>query len=399
MFLFRNMIGIFVFLGIAVLFSKKRHEIRWRSACVLFVLNLVLAGFLMGFEAGRRCVRLAADGFHALIQIAFSGIAFVFPDWVNVPQMNFFTAVLLPILFIVPLFDILTYFGILPFLIRWVGKGLSCITGAPKFEAFFSIEMMFLGNSEALAVSKFQLSRMKADRCLTVGLMSMSCVTAPVVASYTQLMPPAYVLAAIPLNVVNALLVSSILHPVKIAPEEDIAVTIRTDDAECEPFFSYLANSILSAGRLVLIIGANVIAFVALAKFLDVCLGAVYAGLSLETILGCILFPFAWLMGLSASEAFQIAQYMGEKLITNEFVVMLSLKDVIHTYSPHVQAVLTVFLTSFANLTTIGILLGTFRTLVDTSRHELIARNVAYLALAGLLVSLLSAAMAGLFVW
>ena len=78
---------------------------------------------------------------------------------------------------------------------------------------------------------------------------------------------------------------------------------------------------------------------------------------------------------------------------------MLSLKDVIHTYSPHVQAVLTVFLTSFANLTTIGILLGTFRTLVDTSRHELIARNVAYLALAGLLVSLLSAAMAGLFVW
>ena len=399
MFFLINILGIFVFLGIAVLFSKKRSEIRWLSIGALLLINLLLAGFLTAFETGRRVIFAAEDAFHALVQIAFSGVAFAFPDWVNVQQMNFFTAVLLPILFIVPLFDILTYFGILPFIIRWVGRGLAHITGAPKFEAFFAIEMMFLGNAEALAVSKLQLSRMKADRCLSIGLMSMSCVTAAVVAAYTQMMPPAYVISAIPLNVINALLVSELLHPVKISPDEDTIATLGTGRSECEPFFSYLANSIIGAGRLVLIICANVIAFVALAKFFNIVLAAIHPDLSLENIFGCIMFPFAWLMGLSAGEAFQVAQYMGEKLITNEFAVMLGITDVVHTFSPHVQAVLTVFLTSFANLTTIGILLGTFRGIVDTSRHELIARNVAYLALAGLLVSLLSAAMAGLFVW
>ena len=61
--------------------------------------------------------------------------------------MNFFAAGLLPILFVVPLFDILTYFGILPFIIRWVGKLLTFLTRAPKFESFFAIEMMFLSSA------------------------------------------------------------------------------------------------------------------------------------------------------------------------------------------------------------------------------------------------------------
>ena len=100
--------------------------------------------------------------------------------------MNFFAAGLLPILFVVPLFDILTYFGILPFIIRWVGKLLTFLTRATKFESFFAIEMMFLGNTEALAVSKLQLMRMSKERVLTIGLMSMSCVTAALIAVYVN---------------------------------------------------------------------------------------------------------------------------------------------------------------------------------------------------------------------
>ena len=155
-------------------------------------------------------ITAAASGFTELINISYVGIAFVFPDWVHVPQMNFFAAALLPILFVVPLFDILTYFSILPFIIRWVGKLLTFLTRAPKFESFFAIEMMFLGNTEALAVSKLQLMKMSKERVLTIGLMSMSCVTAALIAVYVKMMPAEYVVTAIPLNVINALLVSSI---------------------------------------------------------------------------------------------------------------------------------------------------------------------------------------------
>ena len=122
MFFFVNLLGLVVFLGIGVLASRNRKAIQWRSVASLLTLNLVLAWFLTSFEIGRDMITAAASGFTELINISYVGIAFVFPDWVNVPQMNFFAAGLLPILFVVPLFDILTYFGILPFIIRWVGK-------------------------------------------------------------------------------------------------------------------------------------------------------------------------------------------------------------------------------------------------------------------------------------
>ena len=316
MFFFVNLLGLVVFLGIGVLASRNRKEIQWRSVASLLTLTLVLAWFLTSIEIGRDMITAAASGGTELINISYVGIAFVFPDWVNVPQMNFFAAGLLPILFVVPLFDILTYFGILPFIIRWVGK----------------------------------------------------------------------------------LLVSSILHPVKVAPEEDTIATL-SEGGEREPFFSYLAESILGAGRLVLIICANVIAIVALLKCVNVLLGLLHASLSLELILGVVLFPFAWLLGLAPAEAFQIAQYMGTKLITNEFVVMLQIQEMVPTWPAHMQAVMTVFITSFANLGTVGIILGCFKGLVDPERNLIVARNVVYMMLSGLLVSLLSAAICGLFVW
>jgi len=394
-----NLLGVAIFLALGVLFSKRRKEIQWRSVGTLLVLNVFIAWFLTSFSVGREIIAAAAAGFTWLVSVAYEGIAFAFPDWVHVPQMNFFTSALLPILLVVPMFDILTYIGVLPFIIKWIGKGLAFITKEPKFESFFAIEMMFLGNTEALAVSSLQLKRMKADRCLTLAMMSMSCITAAMVGIYTKMMPAELVITAIPLNVINALIVTNILHPVRISEAEDTVATLSDGGRKRQPFFSFLGDSILGAGRLILIICANVIAFVALAKLIDMLLMLVYPDLTLENILGCIMFPFAWLMGLDATEAFELARYMGTKLVTNEFVVMLAVQDTLATYSTHFQAVLTVFVTSFANFGTLGMIIGCFKGLVDESKNDLISRNVGYLLLSGVLVSLLSASLAGLFIW
>ena len=399
MYLAINVLGIVIFFAIGVLFSKKRKDIQWRSIGTLLVINVFLAWFLTSFSVGRDIITAAAIGFNSLISVAYEGIAFAFPDWVNVPQMNFFTAALLPILLVVPMFDILTYIGILPWFIRMVGKALAIITREPKFESFFAIEMMFLGNTESLAVSSLQLKRMKADRCLTLAMMSMSCVTAAVLVAYTKMMPAEFIISAVPLNVINALIVTNLLHPVKISEEEDVIATLNEGGKKREPFFSFLGNSILGAGRLVLIICANVIAFVALAKLIDMILMGINPMISLENILGCIMFPFAWLMGLDTTEAFKLAQYMGTKLVTNEFVVMLDAKDIMDTFTPHMQAVLTVFVTSFANFSTLGMIIGCFKGLVGDDKNELISRNVAYMLLSGIMVSLLSAGIVGLFIW
>lgn len=407
-----NVIGLVIFLVIGWLLSKDRSNIKWKAVGVMVVVNLVLAWFLTSFSIGRTIVDVAAKGFNELVSVAYTGIAFALPSMVNVKQMDWFVQVLLPILMIVPLFDILTYIGVLPWIIKWLGRGLSKLTGQPRFESFFAVEMMFLGNTEALAVSSLQLKQMKAQRNLTIAMMSMSCVTASIVGSYTQMMPAAYILTAIPINVINALIVTSMLNPVTVTEEEDTIATMsgsataadaeeNKEAAKKEPFFSFLGDSILGAGRLILIIAANVIAFVALAALIDKVLGWVTPWLSLEHILGIVMYPFAWLMGLPVNDAFQFAQFMGEKLVTNEFVVMGKVTKTIGTaaFSPHYRAVLTVFVTSFANFSTVGMIIGAFKGLVDKEKNDVIAGNVLYMLLSGILVSLLSAAMVGMFVW
>ncbi|AEV95898.1 NupC/NupG family nucleoside CNT transporter [Pediococcus claussenii] len=426
MYLAINILGIFVFLGVAILFSKNRKKINWQSVGVMLVINVFLAWFLANSKIGVDGVKAAADGFKWLVDISYQGIAFALPDWVHVKQMNFVTSALLPILMIVPLFDILTYIGVLPWIIKWVGKGLAIITRQPKFESFFAVEMMFLGNTEALAVSSLQLRQMKSDRLVTIALMSMSCVTASILGAYMLMMPGQYIIAAVPINIVNAIIVTSILNPVTVTPEEDTIAKIggasapaeNTDTLESgseevaesevkaetavnerEPFFSFLGDSILGAGRLILIITANVIAFVALAALIDALLKKINPALTLENILGIIMFPFAWLMGLNVHDAFQFAQYMGTKLVTNEFVVMGKVAGIKNTFQPHFLAMLTVFLTSFANFSTTGMIIGAFKGLVNKEKNDVVSKNVGYMLLSGILVSLLSAGLVGIFVW
>ncbi|ORI64827.1 nucleoside permease [Leuconostoc pseudomesenteroides] len=407
MFLIVNLLGIFVFIAIAALLSNDRKNIQWRSVGIVLILEIALAGFFTQFKAGQVAVQSAADGFNWFVSVASQGIAFALPDWLtaNNGGPNFVTSALLPILLVVPLFDILTYIGFLPWLIKWIGKGLAFITGQPKFEAFFSIEMMFLGNTEVLAVSKSQLDSMSARRNFTLAMMSMSCVTSAVIGAYTQMVPGKYVLTAIPLNILGAIIVAAILNPTKVTAEEDVIVNITEKGEKKEPFFSFLGDSILGAGKLILIITATVIAFVSLAALINQLFSLTgFHWLTLENIFGVIMFPFAWLLGFSAEDAFRLARFMGTKLVTNEFVVMGEVSKSIMAgkgvfANEHARAVLTIFLTSFANFGTLGMIIGTFKGLVNKEKNDYISSRVPYMLISGILVSLLSAATAGLFIW
>ena len=478
-----NILGVLVFLAAGWLFSHDRRKIHWQSVGILTALNLVIAWILTSFSWGRAAVQGAAAGFNELVSVAWKGINFALANWVGAEgvdpkPVNFIVSALLPILLVVPVFDILTYIGFLPWVIKWIGRGLSIITRQPRFEAFYSIEMMFLGNTEALAVSKLQMQKMSPARNVVIAMMSMSCVTASILAAYIQMVPAEFVLTAVPINCLNALIVTSMLYPVDVPPEEDVIVAyeseveavpvaagsaagsaVEGDDAGAagsetgsgerageaavegadseeassaadsedekrdgahssgfsalvanvlkkdrgrpakEPFFSFLGDSILGAGKLVLIITANVITFVALAALIDKILGAIWAPLSLESILGVIMFVPSLLLGLDPSTGWDMSQIMGLKLVTNEFVAMGQVTSEITGYARHYQAVLTVFLTSFANFGTLGMIIGCFKGLVDKERNDLVAKNVGRMLLSGILVSLMSAGIVGIFVW
>lgn len=410
MFLLVNIIGLLAFLGIAVLFSRDRKNIQWKSILILVVLNLFLAWFFVYFQIGRTIVEGLASAIAWVIQSAHTGTGFAFSSFTSGKQMDMAISALFPILLVVPLFDVLMYFNILPKIIGGIGWVLAKITRQPKFESFFGIEMMFLGNTEALAVSNEQLKRMNEMRVLTVAMMSMSSISGAIVGAYVQMIPGDLVLTAIPLNIINAIIVSSILNPVSVEEQEDIIYSIKNNETvERQPFFSFLGDSVLNAGKLVLIIIAFVISFVALAdlinRFINLITGlvggwiGVKGSFGLNQILGLFMYPFALLLGLPWGEAWIVAQQMAKKIVTNEFVVMGEISKVVDSYSPHRRAVISTFLVSFANFSTIGMIVGTLKGIVDQKTSDFVSKYVPMMLLAGILVSLLTAAFVGLFAW
>jgi purine nucleoside transport protein len=392
-----NAIGVLVVIGLVYLCSPNKKNVRWKFIINLLMVEFLITWFMLSTKIGTWIINKIASFFTWLISCANEGISFVFPSALANEHVDFFFSALMPIIFIITFFDILSYFGILTWIIDKVGWVIAKVSGLPKLESFFSIQMMFLGNTEALAVLRQQLSVLKQQRLLTFGIMSMSSISGSIIGAYLSMVPATYVFAAIPLNCLNALLIANMLNPVNISKEEDIVYV--PDKGQRKDFFSTISNSMLVGIRMVIVIAAMVIGYVALTAGLNGILEFFVDGLTIQKIFSIIFSPFAYLLGLSGKDAMYVAQLMGIKLATNEFVAMLDIKDKINTLAPHTVAVAVTFLTSFANFSTVGMIYGTFNSVVDEEKSQIIGKNVWKLLVSGMAVSLLSAMVVGLFIW
>ncbi len=392
-----NLLGVFVVVGVVYICSPNKKSVKWKSVGILLFVEVLITWFMLGTEVGAWTINQIANFFTWLIACANEGISFVFPSVMANEMVDFFFSALLPIIFIITFFDILSYFGILTWIIDKVGWLISKISGLPKLESFFSIQMMFLGNTEALAVIRQQLTVLKENRLLTFGIMSMSSISGSIIGAYLTMVPAHYVFAAIPLNCLNALLFASMLNPIEVSKEDDIVYVPPKE--ERKDFFSTISNSMIVGVNMVIVIMAMVIGYVALTACINGILGFFMDGLTIQKIFSFVFSPFAFLLGLTGQDAMYVAQLMGIKLATNEFVAMMDLKAHLKDLEPHTIAVATTFLTSFANFSTVGMIYGTFNSILDEEKSAIIGKNVWKLLLSGIGVSLLSAMLVGLFVW
>lgn len=397
MYFLLNILGVLVVMGIVYLCSPNKRKVKWKAILTLLVLELLITWFMLSTKIGAWVINLIASFFTWLIECANEGISFVFPSLMANEQVDFFFSALMPIIFIITFFDVLSYFGILTWIIDKVGWLISKVSGLPKLESFFSIQMMFLGNTEALAVIRLQLSAIKDQRLLTFGIMSMSSISGSIIGAYLSMVPATYVFVAIPLNCLNALLIANMLNPVDVSKEEDVVYVPSKE--ERKDFFSTISNSMLVGAKMVFVIMAMVIGYVALTASVNGIFGFFVDGLTIQKIFSVIFSPFAFLLGLTGHDAMYVAQLMGIKLATNEFVALLDLKDKVSTLPPHTVAVAVTYLTSFANFSTVGMIYGTFNSILNDEKSNIIGRNVWKLLVSGMAVSLLSAMVVGLFVW
>ncbi len=370
---------------------RQKKSIRVRYIIQLLVIEIILAWFFLNSEAGLGFVKGFAGFFDHLLKYAAQGTNFVFGNMNDKGLAFFFLNVLCPIVFISALIGILQHFRILPWVIRGIGTVLSKINGMGKLESFNAVSSLILGQSENFIAYKDILGKMSQRRMYTMAATAMSTVSMSIVGAYMTMLQPKYVVAALVLNMFSTFIVLSLINPYRVDNEEDLQLQ---DLHQGQSFFEMLGEYILAGFRVAIIVAAMLIGFIALISGLNALFDFIF-GITFQGVLGYVFYPFAWVMGVPSGEALQVGSIMATKLVSNEFVAMMDLQKIASQLSPNAEGILSVFLVSFANFSSIGIVAGAIKGL-NEEQGNVVSRFGLKLLYGSTLVSVLSAAIAGL---
>ncbi len=372
---------------------KNSYPLCYSTACYRSVTGVVLPELRRWSGLRERLLR----NVRKLLGFANEGTNFVFGSMNDQGLAFFFLKVLCPIVFISALIGILQHIRVLPVIIRAIGFLLSKVNGMGKLESFNAVSSLILGQSENFIAYKDILGKISRNRMYTMAATAMSTVSMSIVGAYMTMLEPKYVVAALVLNMFSTFIVLSLINPYRVdASEENIQMS---NLHEGQSFFEMLGEYILAGFKVAIIVAAMLIGFIALIAALNALFATVTGwfgySISFQGILGYIFYPIAWVMGVPSSEALQVGSIMATKLVSNEFVAMMDLQKIASTLSPRAEGIISVFLVSFANFSSIGIIAGAVKGL-NEEQGNVVSRFGLKLVYGSTLVSVLSASIAAL---
>lgn len=377
--------GLIVVLGLAWVASNNRKEIKIRPIIQMIIIQLILTFILLNTKFGLILIEGIAAGFTKLLAFANEGINFVFAGIANEGQAPFFLTALLPIVFISALIGILQHIKVLPFIMKWIGWAVSKVNGMGKLESYNGVASAIVGQSEVFITVKKQLGQLSPQRLYTLSASAMSTVSMSIVGAYMTMIEPRYVVTAIVINLFGGFIIASIINPYTVTEEEDLLVV----QEEKQSFFEMLGEYIMDGFKVAIVVAAMLLGFVALMAGVNSIFDMIF-GITFQEIIGYVFAPVAILMGIPVSESVTAGGIMATKLVTNEFVAMLSLGELASNLSERSIGIISVFLVSFANFSSIGIISGAVKGLHE-KQGNVVARFGLKLLYGATLVSVLSA--------
>jgi CNT family concentrative nucleoside transporter len=406
--------GMALIVVVALLLSRNRAAIRWRTIGWAFALQLTFAAIVLYWDKGKEALEAFSNKVSSAIGYADQGSSFLF-GWLagpmddlgaktGLPLRGFIFAfkVLPIIIFICAFFSLLYYFGVIQILVKamaWVMQKTMRVSGA---EALCVAANVFIGQTEAPVLIAPYIPAMTTSELLTMMTGGMAHVSGAVMLAYVTMGAPLkYLITASVMAAPGTFLIAKILWP-----ETDSPVTMGTVKMQVEKtsanFIDATASGATQGMTLVLNISAMLIAFVALIAMLNGFLGWVghFWGnpqFSLQAIFGWVLGPLAILLGAPKQDAAIVGNLIANKTVINEFFAFSMMKDVVGQLSEKGKLIATFALCGFANFSSIGIQIGGIGGLAPTRKSDL-ARLGFRALLAGSLVSFMTAAIAGL-IW
>ena len=397
-----GLLGIITVLAIAFLLSSNRKAIKPRTIFGGLAIQFIFAFIVLKWETGRYALGQVSQGVQNVIDYANEGVNFLFGGIFQAENigMVFAFQVLPVVIFFSSLISVLYYLGIMQWVIKILGGALSKLLGTSKAESLSAAANIFVGQTEAPLVIKPFIKILTKSELFAVMVGGLASVAGSVLIGYSLLgVPLEYLLAASFMAAPAGLVLAKMIVPETEEPQSTANLEIE-DDKEAANVIDAAANGASVGLQLALNIGAMLLAFIALIALINGILGGITGlfgleGITLEKILGYIFAPLAFAVGVPWNEAVKAGAFIGQKLVLNEFVAYASFAPQIPELSAKTVAVVSFSLCGFANISSLGILLGGLGNLAPERRGD-IARMGVRAVIAGMLASLLSASMAGM---
>ena len=398
-----GLIGIAVIFLIAYALSSNRKGIRLRAVAPTFALQLIIAFFVLYTPWGKSVLQSLSIGFQSLLDYSSAGINFLFGSLVpEAPGFSFLIQVLPVIVFFGALMEVLYHLKIMQLIVRFGGQALRFITGTRPIEAINAVANVFVGQTEAPLSLKPYLPSVSRFELFTIMVSGLASIAGSVLLGYMAMgINPEYLIAACFMSAPAGLLMAKIIMPDDAPNVEESNKIFELGHEERH------SNVIMAAAvgtqnglKLAVNVGAMVLAFVALIALVNGILGWFgglfgFDSLSLQYILGWFFSPVMLALNVPWEEARQAGAIFGEKIVTNEFIAYISLSQIQETLSPRTVVILTFALCGFANLSSIGILMGGLGTLIPDRMPEIAEMGVKAV-IAASLANLMNAAIAGI---
>ena len=383
-------IGMVLCIGLTFALSKNKKEINWKSVGCAFLGQVILA-FLMIKTPLWKVVELLSNGVTWVLNQATEGINFVFGGIIPAGGFVFFINSLLPIVFISSLIGLLFHFGILQKFIALVGNTVARVLRVDTTIAVNGVGNMFLGQSESLFLTK-QLLPKASDSVIFATLVGgMTSISAAVVGLYTSYgASMEWILVSMPLTVFSTFALTQILMPTKY--DAKAVVEVETTDKGVNAIETMM-NYATAGFKGVIGITVALIVFLSVVAMINNFIGVFFPSITLESILGVVFTPLAFLMGVPAEEVGMVSQILATKIVTNE-AVAFGLPQ-FAMLSANAKAMMTTALCGFAGIGSIGILIGGY-TAVAPNKVGVVAKLGVKALLTATVVNMLTGAVVGL---
>jgi CNT family concentrative nucleoside transporter len=400
---FTGILGILAILAVCFLFSTHKRAIR--PSLILWGLGLQLTfAFIVLRTPAARVFEVLSDKVNLVIGYSQAGSKFVFGDQLGGGPTAVFAFQVLPIIiFICSLFAILYYLGVMQVLVKAMAVVMQRVMGTSGAESLNVAASIFMGQTEAPLTIRPFLAGLTESELYTVMVSGMAHVSGAVMAAYVLIagVEIRHLLTAVIMTAPATLMLAKMIMPETGQPVTAGGVKVEVE----KPGVNIIDAASRGASdglQLALNIGAMLIAFIGLIALVN----GILMGLhgvnhlhwipeSMQSILGRVFAPVAWLLGVKYNDCATVGNLLGERLILNEFVAFVDLGRLGNALDPRSKTIATYALCGFANLSSVAIQVGGIGALAPSRKSDLARLGMKAVA-AGTMANFMSACIAGM---